>query len=226
MSNFAPTAEQVTEKAYCGFFYQRPSSKASVTVAQIAYAAAQRAGGAISTANLVRLIAESPWNQAHFTYALKGSAQNYTNYGFPGPQYAKSGGAFPLLWVPTPEGAEPEDVFGGAPAVVTVRPGVEPAQPTRTISAGGGGTRVRAGAGTGAGAATLIVGGSDDGYGAGDVRPGSQLPGDPGMQNGGAGYGNGGTMIVSEGPPWGWIVLGGGALVALGVFWWRRRKKR
>ena len=118
MSDFVPTSVQITTKVMPGFFYARPSASAAINVAEIARVAGTRSSPTLSAAKYVKLIADSAWNQSHFTYAMKG-VQNYSTYGYPGPQYAKSGGTFKLLWIPLPDGSEPEDVFGSPVAPPT-----------------------------------------------------------------------------------------------------------
>ena len=206
MSNFVPQAAHINSKARAGFFYVRPPTSGPVTVARIAQVAAQNTSG-ISTANMVRAIADSPWNKSHFEYSKTGT-QNYTNYGFPGPQYAKRSGSFPPLWIPTAAGAEPEQVYGGG--MVVRKPGPAPS-PTRA----GAGPGDRSGTGTGTRDDYLTSGGR--------TTTGSGGAGRGGTGAGGAG---GGFFSTAGGFPWGWIIAGGGLAVAGAIAWRMTRKKR
>jgi len=197
MSNYVPTSEMISTKPRVGFFYARPMTKGPVTIAQVAYVAAREAGGIISTANMVKRIAESEWNQSHFDYAVKGSSQNYTNYGFPGPQYQKEGAAYPLLWIPTPDGKEPEDVFG-SPSAEVVSPGFSVPTPSDTVATPG----LSAGTPTSSrGSGSPDSGGTSLWTGGGSSSSSSS---------------RGGVPVASEaGFPWGWalVALGGAAAV-------------
>ena len=116
MAGYSPQPDQIDEKAYPGSFYLRSASKGAITVAEIARVAASRSGTPISTANMVVRIVNSPWNRMNFIPYSEGPYQHYKSYGLAGgPQYRKVGGAFPVLWIPTADGKEPEQVFGALP---------------------------------------------------------------------------------------------------------------
>jgi len=136
MAIYYPTEDQIIAKGpRMGMFYRR-GDITPVTIAQIAKVAANNSAVPVTTAQVVKLISDSPWNQAHVEFGMTG----YENYGFPGPQYKKkysadptsgpgTGSGWPTLWIPTADGKEPEEVFGKViPTPVT--PGVP----------GGGGT--------------------------------------------------------------------------------------
>jgi len=204
--SFVPQQEHINTKARAGYFYARPSSSPSVTVARIAQVAAQNTSG-ISTANMVKAIANSAWNKANFEYAMTG-VQNYTNYGFPGPQYAKHGGEFPLLWIPTAAGEEPEAVFGVKPVIPRV-----PGAPS---------TGERVGLKQPDGSRTLVGTGQPgirDGYATDGRATGASGAG-------GAGGGAGALSLFGKQISWGWIITGAAALAAAGVYVWKRSKKR
>lgn len=123
MAGYVPQPDQITTTAQPGFFYQRPSSKDNCTVAFIAGAAAQRSATEITTANMVVRIVNSHWNRLNFIPYSEGPSQYYKNYGLVGgPQYKKVGGVFPLLWIPTADGKEPDQVFGFSPPPMSFNP--------------------------------------------------------------------------------------------------------
>jgi len=123
MAGFNPQPDQITTTAQPGFFYQRPGSKDNCTVAFIAQAAAQRSATTITTANMVVRIVNSHWNRLNFIPYSEGPSQYYKNYGLAGgPQYKKTSAGFPLLWIPTADGKEPEQVFGTSPPKMSFNP--------------------------------------------------------------------------------------------------------
>jgi len=202
--SFNPQPENINSKARAGYFYARPSGTMSVTVARIAQVAAKNTTG-ITTANMVKAIANSAWNKANFTYSMTG-VQNYTNYGFPGPQYAKTGDLFPLLWIPTADGKEPEAVFGGLPGI-TRDPGA-PASDFRLKQPDSSRTAI----------GTMLPGARDTGTSDGRTT-GSTAAGGTG------GY-TGPLSLFGKQISWGWIIAGAAAVAAAGVYVWKRSKKR
>lgn len=208
---FEPTTDQMSESPTIGTFYKRPASKAAVTVAQIAYTAAERAGWSITTASLVKLIAGSPWNKAHFAYGRSGPKQNYTTYGVDGPQYAKTGGAFPPLWIPTADGREPEEVFGAPAAPPPAGPSSMSFVSTKKTGPQPGIRQRSSSGGQPASMSLVAVSSAGDGTGPGGADLDSL-------------YSSGGSFFSSESPlgiSWGWVLGGGAALAAAGVIAWK-----
>jgi hypothetical protein len=225
MSNFIPSAEHIRDKVNCGTFYQRSAASPAINVAEIARVCydmrGERCPGltATKTADVVRRIANSSWNRAHFQYAMTG-VQNYTSYGFEGPQYGKSGGVFPLLWIPGPNSEEPEQVFGpqGPPQMDVKLPQERDPRSkraaggggaSRTMPGGGGAYDSRSGGGTGTGTGSGTGGSSGGAGGKAGTGPGITVAAMLGGGNGGF--------------PW-WLLLL--PVAGLGIWWATRGKKR
>jgi len=221
---YSPTAEKVVGAGpRPGLFYRRDAGSYT-TVAHIAEVAAKNSPIPISTASMVILIANSPWNKGHIRYGQQGysaysSALVYkdTQGRGTGPQMeAKyspdptstygTGGNWPTFWIPTPDGKEPTDVFG--PPKLALGPGV---------GAGSGGsagvfTPIGSG-GSGAGVVTPILSPSN-GAAAGGGAP--VVPGTPGAP--------GGVALAGAGSKWWMWALAAAALV--GVYFWQKDKKK
>lgn len=94
-----------------GKFYKRGKTSA-VNMSEIARVAGKNANPSISTLAMLKIICASAWNKQNFTYTKKG----YEVYPFEGPSYHRgfmgSSSEWPLLWIPTLSGEEPEEVFG------------------------------------------------------------------------------------------------------------------
>ena len=161
-----------------GMFYW---ATRAVNVAEIARVAAKNSPTPISTAEMVALIAGSSWNH-HVRYSSKG----YTSYGIEGPQmeakYSSTdytagygtGTSWPMLWIPTADGKEPEDVYGSPSKPVLEAPpssGGGTGVFTPGTPSSGGGTTIRPGAGQGGDPSLFDQGGaSSTGSGGGASR--------------------------------------------------------
>jgi len=175
---YYPTDDQIRRAGpRPGMFYW---ATRALNVAEIARVAAKNSETPISTANMVALIAGSTWNH-HIRYSSKG----YTSYGIEGPQMeAKysatdptagygTGTSWPVLWIPTADGKEPDDIYGSPEKPVLSAP---PSEGGGTLlrpgtPSSGGGTTIRPGAGEGGTPGTWSSGGaSDTGSGGGATR--------------------------------------------------------
>ena len=222
---YYPKEEQIKRAGPTPGMFYWPTR--ALNVAEIARVAAKNSPTPISTANMVVLIASSNWNH-HIRYSTRG----YTAYGIEGPQMeAKysatnytagygSGTSWPMLWIPTPDGKEPEDVYG-SPGV-----GISPITPGPTDS----GSRVR----TSPGMPSKPGTGVDPGYKPGTgVAPGSR----PILDSGGAAasrpatskYGGGQVTTAGMGGGSGLLLLlllGGAGVVGWMYLRGNTRKRR
>jgi hypothetical protein len=228
---YAPIPDQIRGAGpRVGMFYRRDAGSWS-SIAHIAEVADRNSPVPVGTAQMVALIANSAWNKSHVRYG----SQSYSAYSSMlaykdeqgrgmGPQMeAKygpdplsgygTGSGWPTLWIPTPDGREPEQVFG--PPKFGVAPGI--------------------GTGGGAGAGVLTpIGGAPEGVftpiGSGGSSAGSGQP--PILGTGGShgyvppgGVANGnGVALAGAGSKW-WM-WGVAALGLTMVYFWQKGQKK
>ena len=226
---YIPSADEIlTSAPRPGTFYQGRAGIYPVKVAKVAYV--KNGSGAVNIYQGLRLMNESPWNDH-----MRRSTAGYTSYPAIGkgiqfePKYAGtskpeagfgSGHQYPVVWIPTEDGKEPDEVFESDPLPKfgmgpgPIDSGIPESGETRAPGMGGSkriglpgaGDDTRAGAPGSGGTIGVPPSGGTSGGGGGDLTVG------------------GGVAKAGVGRWWMWALAG--AVLLGGYALWRRRKKK